>query len=381
MDFNFTEEQVMLRDTVAAYLADNYGFDTRNGVIKSGANWRPAVWQAFAEELGILGASFSEEQGGLGGGALENLVVMEEFGKALVQEPYLDAVVAAGGFIKHGGWAGADDLAGEIIAGTAIPAFAYAEPQGRYNWADLKTTAKKDGDAYVLNGHKAVVTGGPYATHFIVTARTSGGQRDKDGVSVFLVAKDSKGIVTRDYPTVDGNAASEVFFENVSVPAANLIGAEGKSLALVERVIDEATVAAMAEACGVLSELHKQTMEYSKQRKQFGQAIGDFQVIQHRLVDMFIQVQLATSMTYMATMKADTDDSAERARVVSSAKVQVARSLKYVGEQAIQIHGGMGMTQELAISHYFKRATILRGLFGSEDHHFVRYEAASFGKA
>jgi alkylation response protein AidB-like acyl-CoA dehydrogenase len=381
MDFNFTDEQVMLRDTIAAYLADHYDFETRRAVVKTNAGWRPQVWKAFAEELGILGAAFTEAQGGLGGGVLENLVVMEEFGKALVTEPYLDAVVIAGGFIKHGPFAGGDALAGEIIAGTAIPVFAYAEPQGRYNWADLKTTAKTDGDAYILNGHKAVVTGGPYATHFIVTVRTSGGQRDRDGVSVLLVDKASKGIVTRDYPTVDGQAASEVFFENVSVPAANLIGVEGQGLALVERVIDEAAVASMAEACGVLTELHKQTMDYTKQRQQFGQAIGEFQVIQHRLVDMFIQVQLAVSMTYMASMKVDTDDAKARALVVSSAKVQVARSLKFVGEQAIQLHGGMGMTEELAISHYFKRATILRGLFGSEDHHMARYEQASFGKA
>ena len=381
MDFNFTDEQVMLRDTVSAYLADHYGFETRQGVVKSGAGWRPSVWKAFAEELGILGASFSEDQGGLGGGVLENLVVLEEFGKSLVTEPYLDAVVIAGGFIRHGKFAGADDLAAAIIAGTAIPAFAYAEPQGRYNWADLKTTAKSDGAGYVLNGHKAVVISGPYATHFIVTTRTSGGQRDRAGVSVFLVEKSSPGIVTRDYPTVDGQSASEVFFENVSVPAVNLIGVEGQGLALVERVIDEATVAAMAEACGVLSELHRQTMDYTKERKQFGQPIGDFQVIQHRLVDMFIQVQLAVSMTYMASMKVDTDDAVERAKVVSSAKVQVARSLKYVGEQAIQLHGGMGMTEELAVSHYFKRATMLRGLFGSEDHHMARYERASFGKA
>jgi alkylation response protein AidB-like acyl-CoA dehydrogenase len=381
MDFNFTDEQVMLRDTVAAYLADHYGFETRQAVVKTGAGWRPQVWKAFAEELGILGAAFSEDHGGLGGGVLENLVVLEEFGKALVTEPYLDAVVIAGGFIRHGKFAGADELAANIIAGTAIPVFAYAEPQGRYNWADLKTTAKADGAGYVLNGHKAVVIGGPYATHFIVTARTSGGQRDRDGVSVFLVEKSSPGVVTRDYPTVDGQSASEVFFENVSVPAASLVGAEGQGLSLIERVIDEATVASMAEACGVLSVLHRQTMDYTKERKQFGQAIGDFQVIQHRLVDMFIQVQLAVSMTYMASMKVDTDDATERAKIVSSAKVQVARSLKFVGEQAIQLHGGMGMTEELAVSHYFKRATMLRGLFGSEDHHLVRYERASFEKA
>ncbi len=381
MDFNFTDEQTMLRDTVASYLADNYSFDARQGVIKSGSGFRPKVWSAFAEELGILGASFSEDLGGLGGDAIENLVVMEEFGKALVLENYLGAVVAAGGFIRHSGWSGGAALAEGIIAGTAVPAFAYAEPQGRYTWSDLKTTAKKDGGNYVLNGHKAVVVGGPYATHFIVTARTSGGQRDADGVSVFLVEKGAKGVLTRDYPNIDGPTASEVYFENVSVPAANLIGAEGKALPLVERVIDEVTVAAMAEACGVMEKLHSLTLEYTQGRKQFGQPIAQFQVLQHRMVDMFIQLQQSISMTYMATMKVSSDDAVERAKAVSSAKVQVARACKFVGENAIQLHGGMGMTEEMAVSHYFKRASILRFLFGGEDHHMVRYETLSFGKA
>ena len=222
MDFDFTEEQTMLRDMVASYLRDNYDFDKRQAVVKEGSGFNPAVWQAFAEELGILGASFSEDHGGLGGGAIENLVVMEEFGKAIVVENYLGAVVVSSSLIRLSGWAGGADLAGEIIAGSAIPAFAYAEPQGRYNWADLKTTAKKDGGGYVLNGHKAVVVGGPYATHFIVTARTGGGQRDANGVSVFLVEKGAKGVLTRDYPTVDGQSASEVYFDNVQVPAADI---------------------------------------------------------------------------------------------------------------------------------------------------------------
>jgi len=380
MDFNFSDEQVMLRDTVAAYLADAYDFETRRGVIKSASGWRPQVWKAFAEELGILGAAFSEDLGGLGGGQVENLIIMEEFGKSLVVEPYLGAVVVAGAFIRLSPWAGSDALAGEIIAGTALPAFAYAEPQGRYTWRDLKTTAKKDGAGYVLNGHKAVVHGAAQATHLIVTARTSGAQRDSEGVSVFLVPADAKGIVRRDYPTIDGLHASEVFFENVSVGAEALIGEEGKALPLVERVIDEATVAAMAEACGVLQELHKQTMEYTRQRKQFGQAIGQFQVLQHRMVDMFIHVQQAVSMTYMATLKVEDDNARERAKAVSAAKVVVARACKFVGENAIQLHGGMGMTDELAISHYFKRATLLRDVFGSEDHHLVRYETLSLGK-
>jgi alkylation response protein AidB-like acyl-CoA dehydrogenase len=381
MDFNFTEEQTMLRDMVTAYLADNYDFETRRKVVASGSGFRPQVWKAFAEELGLLGAAFSEDHGGLGGGAVENLVIMEEFGKALVLENYLGAVVVPGSIVRHSDWAGGAALAEGVIAGTTIAAFAYAEPQARYTWNDLKTTAKKDGGSYVLTGHKAVVVGGPYATHFIVTARTSGGQRDEAGVSLFLVDKASDGIVTRDYPNIDGPAASEVYFEDVRVPAENLIGPEGKALPLVERVIDDATVAAMAEACGVLQKLHQLTMEYTQERKQFGQPIAQFQVLQHRMVDMFIQVQQSISMTYMATMKADTDDAAARAKAVSSAKVQIAKACKFVGENAIQLHGGMGMTEEMAVSHYFKRATILRYMFGGEDHHFDRYESLSFGKA
>ncbi|CAN5188466.1 acyl-CoA dehydrogenase family protein [soil metagenome] len=381
MDFNFTEEQTMLRDMVASYLADNYDFETRRGVVKSGAGWRPAVWTAFAQELGILGAGFSEDHGGLGGGAIDNMVVMEELGKALVLEPYLGSAVIGGSLARHADWARGAELAGQIIAGEAILAFAYAEPQGRYAWHDLRTNAKKDGDGYVLNGHKAVVVGAPYATHLLVTARTGGAQRDKDGISLFLIDKKTAGIVTRDYPDVDGLAASEVYFENARVPASALIGAEGKALPLIQRIIDEATVASMAEACGVLRQLHAQTMDYAQQRKQFGKAIADFQVLQHRMVDMFIHLEQAVSVTYMATIKVGTDDPSERAKAVSSAKVTVGRALKFVGEQAIQIHGGMGMTDELAISHYFKRGTMLASQFGSTDHHLRRYETLSFGSA
>jgi pimeloyl-CoA dehydrogenase small subunit len=380
MDFSFTEEQIMLRDTVASYLADHYDFDKRRAAVATPAGWRPAVWKAFAEELGILGASFSEELGGLGGGATEVMVVMEEFGKALVVEPYLGTVVIAGGFLKHGAPAGAADLIGKIIAGEAIFAFAWAEPQGRYNLSDLATTARKEGAGYVLNGHKAVVIGAPWASHLIVTARTGGAQRDKGGVSVFLVDKAAKGVVTRDYPTVDGLRASEVFFENVSVGAEALIGPEGAALPLVEQVVDEAIAATCAEACGVLSRLHTGTLEYTKQRKQFGAPIASFQVLQHRMVDMFIQVEQAVSMTYMAHIKLGESD-AERAKAISAAKVQIGRACRFVGQNAIQLHGGMGMTDEMAIGHYFKRATMIEGLFGSVDHHLRRYEALSFDKA
>jgi hypothetical protein len=379
MDFSFTEEQSMLRDTVASYLSDNYSFDHRRAVIGKEPGWRPEVWKAFAEELGILGAPFSEELGGLGGGPIENMVVMEELGKALVVEPYLQTVVIGGGFLKHSGHAGAADLIGEIIAGTAIFAFAYAEPQGRYNIADLTTTARTDGAGYVINGRKAVVIGAPWATHLIVTARTGGGQRDAQGISVFIVPKDAPGVTTRDYPTVDGARASEVTFENVSVGADALLGPADNGLPLLERVLDEAIAATCAEACGVLLKLHEGTLDYTKQRKQFGQPISAFQVLQHRMVDMFINVEQSISMTYMATIKLS--DDAERSKAASAAKVQIGKACRFVGQNAIQLHGGMGMTEEMAIGHYFKRATLIESAFGNTDHHLARYEFLSLGQA
>lgn len=379
MDFSFTEEQSMLRDTVASYLSDTYSFDQRRAVAGKEPGWNPAVWKAFAEELGILGAPFSEELGGLGGGPIENMIVMEELGKHLVVEPYLGTVVIGGGFLKHSGHAKAAELIGEIIAGTAIFAFAYAEPQGRYNLADLITTAKKDGKGYVINGHKAVVVGAPWATHLIVTARTGGGQRDATGISAFIVAKDAAGVTTRDYPTVDGGRASEVTFENVKVDAGALLGADGEALPLIEKVVDEAIAATCAEACGVMRKLHEGTLEYTRQRKQFGAPLSSFQVLQHRMVDMFIQLEQAISMTYMANIKLA--DDGERAKAASAAKVQIGKACKFVGQNAIQLHGGMGMTDEMAIGHYFKRATLIESQFGGVDHHLSRYERLSLGQA
>ena len=375
MDFSFTEEQSMLRDTVASYLQDKYDFETRRKVIKSESGWRPEVWKAFAEELGILGAPFAEDHGGLGGGPTENMIVMEEFGKALVIEPYLSTVVIGGGFMKHSGFSGAADVIGKIIDGSAIIAFAYAEPQGRYNLADLKTTAKKDGADYVLNGQKAVVIGAPWATHLLVTARTGGSQRDAGGVGVFAVEKGAKGLTTRDYPTVDGQRASEVQFDNTP---AILIADD--ALPLVEKVVDEAIAALCAESIGVQRKLHEGTLEYTKQRKQFGAPIASFQVLQHRMVDMFMALEQSFSMTYMATIKLE-DSDAERAKAISAAKVQVGRANKFVGQNAIQLFGGMGMTDETSIGHYFKRATMIEGQFGSVDHHLKRYEDLSFKKA
>ncbi len=349
-------------------------------MIASSGGRDPGIWKALATDLGILSAPFSEEQGGLGGGALENMIMMEELGKVIAIEPYLQTVVIGGGALRAAGGALADALIPEIIAGNAIIAFAYAEPQGRYDLANLRTSAKKDGAGYVLNGHKGVVYAAPWATHLLVTARTGGSQREAAGVSLFLVDAKTPGIVRRDYPCVDGFQASEVYFENVAVSADALLGGEGTGLPLIEQIVDEATVAVCGEACGVTRKLHEGTLDYSKQRQQFGQPIGRFQVLQHRMADMFLEVEQIVSMTLMATLKLELPAD-ERKAAVSLAKAKVSRSAKFVGQNAIQTHGGIGITQELAIGHYFKRATMIEGQFGSADFHLDRFERLTLADA
>lgn len=376
MDFNLSEEQSLLRDSIARYLQDKYDFDARREITASDLGYSPLHWQAFAHELGILGAAFPATLGGFGGGAVENMIVMEEMGKAIAVEPYFSTIVLGGGFLKHSQSPIAHDVIGKIIAGEAILACAYAEPQGRYDWADVKTSARKDGGSYIVNGHKAVVVAAPYASHLVVTARTGGGQRDRNGLAVLLVDRKTPGIATRDYPTVDGFRAAEVYFENVVVPADNLLNPDSSGIDLIEQVMDEAMAAVCAEAVGCMRKLHSGTIDYTRQRKQFGVPIASFQVLQHAMVDMFLALEQAVSMTMMATLKLDSP-SLERARALSAAKVQVGKSCNFVGKNAIQIHGGIGMTNELAIGHYFKRTTMIENLFGSVDHHLARFERLS----
>ena len=376
MDFSFTEEQTLLRNSVQGLLAAKYDFDARRKIVKSADGWSPEIWAQFAE-MGLLAAPFTEEQGGFGGGAIETMIVMEEMGRNLVVEPYLETVVIAGGFLREG--ANADQQAAHIpgiVDGSTVWAFAYAEPQGRYNLADLVTTAKKDGEGYVLNGYKAVVLGAPWAQKLIVTARTSGGQRDRDGVSVFIVDKSAAGVSTRDYPTVDGRRASEITFENVKLGADALIGTEGKGLPLVEKITDQAIAALSAEAVGCMGELNKATVEYCKTRKQFGVPIGKFQVLQHRMVDMFMAYEQSVSMTYMVNLKLE-EDEAERIKAAAGAKVQIGKAGRFVGQQSVQLHGGMGMTDELNVGHYFKRLTMIDTQFGNIDYQLKRYSQAA----
>jgi len=372
MDFSFTEEQTLLRNSVQKFVSGAYDFDTRRAIITSDAGWRPAYWSQIAE-LGLLGAAIPEDFGGLGGSVVDTMVIMEEFGRGLVVEPYLGTVVIGAGLLTAvGSAAQKEELLPQIAGGELVLALAYAEPQGRFNLADLVTTAKAQGSDFVLNGHKAVVIGAPWAHKLIVSARTSGGQRDAKGISLFLVDANAPGVSLRSYPTVDGLRASEVTFENVKVPASALIGNLDDGLASLEMIADHAIAALSAEAIGAMKVLNDTTVEYCKTRKQFGVPIGKFQVLQHRMVDMFMAYEQSVSITYMVTLKLD-EAVEERKKAASAAKVQIGKAGRFIGQQAVQLHGGMGMTDELKVGHYFKRLTMIDAQFGNVDYHLKRY--------
>ena len=372
MDFNFTDEQNMLRDSIGKMVQQKYDFDSRKKALADGG-WRPAIWAEMAE-MGLMMAPLPEDMGGLGGDAIDALVIMEEFGKGLVTEPFIPSVIASGGLIRDAGTSAQRAEHGErITTGAGIYALAISEPKSRYDIADVSTTAKADGGGFVLNGHKSVVIGGPQADTIIVTARTSGGQRDKGGISAFIVSKTAPGVSTKDYPTVDGLQASDIFFENVSVGSDAILGEVDAILPALEATQDHVIAALCAEAVGAMRVAHSQTVEYARQRKQFGTAIGTFQVLQHRMVDMFMWVEQSTSMAYLAAIRCGEDDVLERAKACAAAKTQIGRGGRFVGQNAIQIFGGMGMTDELAIGHYFKRLTMIDTQAGSADWHLKRY--------
>ncbi|MCZ6641099.1 MAG: acyl-CoA dehydrogenase family protein [Gammaproteobacteria bacterium] len=376
MDFSFSEEQTLLQDTIAKYIQNEYSFDTRQKIVQDELGYSSEIWKSYAD-LGWLGVPFSEEDGGFGGTAIEGMIMLEQFGKGLVVEPFLATVVLAGGALKIGGSkTQKDKYLNGVIDGSLQGALAYAEPQGRFNLADLTTKAETDGDDYVINGYKAVVLNGPSADFYVVSARTSGEQRDKLGVSLFVVDANTAGISRRDYPTVDAMRASEITFENVKVGSDALLkgeGGEGEGLAIIEQVIDEGILAIGAEAVGCMEVLYKATVEYCKTREQFGQPIGKFQVLQHRMVDMFMEHEQAKSLMYMAAMRMDEGYGDAAKKAVSAFKVQVGKSGRFVGQNAVQLHGGMGMTEELSVGHYFKRLTTINTLFGNVDFHLKRF--------
>lgn len=374
MNFDYTDEQSMLRDSIAKWAAGQYDFDKRRAALASEDAWKQN-WATFAE-LGLLAAPLPEEFGGLGGGSIDVSVVAEEFGKALVVEPYVPTVVIGGGALKYAGSAAQkEEHLNAIAAGERVIAFAQAEPKSRWSLTDVTTAAKKDGSGYVLNGQKAVVFGAPQADYLLVTARTAGGQRDAKGVSLFLVPKSAKGVTTRDYPTMDDTRAAEVYFENVSLGAEALIGPADAAAPVIDLIVDEANAAYNHEAVGCMRMMTDLTREYAKTRKQFGRAIAEFQVLQHRMVDMFMATEESYSMALRATILLTDDD--ERARAVSAAKVSIGKLARFVGQAAVQTHGGMGVTDEMRVGHYFKRVTMLDATFGNVDYHLKRYVALS----
>jgi len=372
MDFDLTEEQRLLKESVDGLLTDAYEFEQRKKYMKEKGGWSKAMWSKLAEQ-GLLGLPFAEEDGGFGAGAVETMIVMEALGRAMVLEPYLATVVIGGGFLRHGGSA-AQKAAHipSIIDGGKTIGFAQLEKNSRYDLNDVATTAKKKGDGWVIDGEKFVVINGENADMLIVTARTKGGQRDRTGIGVFLVPADAKGVVKKGYPTQDGLHAADVSFTNVELGSDAAIGDPENALPLIERVVDDARTAICAEAVGAMDETLKTTVEYLKTRKQFGVPIGSFQTLQHRAADMFVALEQARSMSMFATMAADFDDAKERTKAVSAAKVQIGKSLKFVGQQAIQLHGGIGMTMEAKIGHYFKRLTMIENTFGDTDYHLRR---------
>jgi len=372
MDFDLSEEQRLLKESVEGLLTDSYDFEQRKKYMKEKGGWSRAVWSKLAEQ-GLLGLPFAEADGGFGAGAVETMIVMEALGRAMVLEPYLATVVIGGGFLRHGGSA-AQKAAHipSIIDGSKTIGFAQLEKNSRYDLNDVATAAKKKGDGWVIDGEKFVVINGENADMLIVTARTKGGQRDRTGIGVFLVPADAKGVVKKGYPTQDGLHAADIGFTNVEVGSDAAIGDPENALPLIERVVDDARTAICAEAVGAMDETLKTTVEYLKTRKQFGVPIGSFQTLQHRAADMFVALEQARSMSMFATMAADFDDAKERTKAVSAAKVQIGKSLKFVGQQAIQLHGGIGMTMEAKIGHYFKRLTMIENTFGDTDYHLRR---------
>jgi pimeloyl-CoA dehydrogenase small subunit len=372
MDFDLSEEQRLLKESVDGLLGSTYDFDARKRYMKEKGGWSKGIWGKFAEQ-GLLGLPFSEDDGGFGAGAVETMIVMEALGRALVLEPYLPTVVIGGGFLRHGGSAAQKQahIPG-IIEGARTFAFAQLEKNSRYDLADVATSAKKKGEGWAIDGEKFVVLNGEAADTLIVTARTRGGPRDRSGVGVFLVPADARGVGKKGYPTQDGLHAADITFTGVEIGSDAAIGDPENGLPLIERVVDEARTALCAEAVGLMDESLQTTVEYLKTRKQFGVPIGSFQTLQHRAADMFVAVEQARSMSMFATMACDFDNAQERATAVAAAKVQIGKSGKFVGQQSIQLHGGIGMTMEARIGHYFKRLTMIENTFGDTDHHLRR---------
>src|SRR6266480_2433796 len=372
MDFELNEEQRLLKDSVERLLADHYEFEARKTYMEAPEGFGRKLWAKYAE-LGLLGLPFEERFGGFGGGPVETMIVAEAFGRALALEPFLATVVLGGGLLRHGG---SEEqraaLLPKIGDGSLLLAFAHSERQSRYHLADVATTARRDGSRFVLDGAKTLVLHGDSADKFLVSARVSGDRREQAGIGVFLLDAEAPGVSRRGYQTIDGLRAAEVTLANVAVEPQAAVGKPCEAFGLIRRVVDEATAALCAEAVGAMAAMQELTVEYLKTRKQFGVPIGAFQVLQHRAVDTLIALEQARSMAMLASMMVAEEDDAERHKTIAAAKVQIGRSGRLVGQQAVQLHGGIGMTMEYKVGHYFKRVTAIDTMFGDADHHLAQ---------
>ena len=381
MDFDLTEDQRLLKDSVERFVTDQYGFEQRKKYLREPSDASAAMWDQITE-LGLLGLPFEETLGGFGGGGVETAIVMEAFGKALILEPYFATVILGGGLLRRAAPASVlGALAPRVAAGKLRLAFAHVERHSRYDMADVSTTARRDGVSYILDGAKSVVIHGDSANQILLTARIGGQRRARSGIGLFLVDPAASGVARRGYPTQDGLRAAEITLSGVRVGQDDLLNDD--ALPAVEHVVDEAIAALCAEAVGTMQAMHELTLDYLKTRKQFGRPIGSFQVLQHRSVDMLVALEQARSMAMFAAVMASEENFLERRRAISAAKVQIGRSARHIGQEAIQLHGGIGMTAEYAVSHYFKRATVIDQLFGDADMHLA-YLAANgglFGRA
>ena len=372
MDFSISEEQSMLADSVSKFMENDYDFERRQEIAETDDGYSKELWHTFAE-LGWTAVPFAEDDGGLGGGPVELMLMMEQFGRGLVVEPYLANVVLAGGILRRSANAGQkSQWLTPLIEGNLQAALAFAEPQGRFNIADIKTTAQRDGKGFILSGNKILILNGGGAEILIIPARTSGEQTDEDGITLFAIAADSAGIKRQAYATVDAQQAADMTLSNVKADATAVLGEIGQGFNTLQDVVDEATLAVCAEAVGIMRTMHDKMVEYSKIRVQFGVPIGSFQALQHRMVETLMACEQSRSLLMWAVML-DTADNADTQRAVSAIKYQIGTAGINVAREAVQIHGGMGMTWELDIAHYFKRMTAIDLLFGNADYHLDRY--------
>jgi alkylation response protein AidB-like acyl-CoA dehydrogenase len=373
MEFNYSEEQLALQDTLQRFISRDYDFDKRRAFASSDLGFSAQAWSQYAE-LGLLALPFPEEFGGLGGNGVDIMLVMEQFGQGLLLEPYVSTVVTCGGLIRDAGSeALKKKLLPQIAEGKLKLALAAYEAAGRYDLSYVAATAQESGASWRLSGRKTVVLDGGSADYFVVSARSGGRTADRDGLSLFLVPRDAKGLTVAAYPTQSGARAADLLLDNVTLGADALIGSAGNAVNLIERAVQRANAALCAEAVGIINALNQATLNYLKTRKQFGVAIGTFQALKHMMADMLIAAEQSRSMAIIAAVHADSADAAERHRAIAAAKAYIGQSGRLVGQHAVQMHGGMGVVDELNVSHYFKRLTMIDLTFGDADYHLASF--------